>query len=254
MGCKPAEPEPKEEAVTPLVIQEEEEPSEEVVTQEEEEQEPSKKDILIAIDPGHQGAHVDMSALEPNAPGSSEMKAKATSGTTGRFTGIPEYQLNLDISLLLRDALTKQGYDVLLTREDNDTAISNMERAVLANESGADVSIRIHANGSESSEANGALVIVPSSQNPYVSSLHEPSRRLAESVLNAYCESTGFRNAGVQENDTMTGINWSSIPVMILEMGFMTNQQEDQGMADEEMRKSMVSGIVKGINQYYVYN
>ena len=49
-----------------------------------------KSDILISIDPGHQSERVDMSALEPNAPGSSEMKAKATGGTTGRFTGVPE--------------------------------------------------------------------------------------------------------------------------------------------------------------------
>ena len=39
---------------------------------------PEKKGILIAIDPGHQAPDVDMSAKEPNAPGSNVMKAKAT--------------------------------------------------------------------------------------------------------------------------------------------------------------------------------
>ena len=52
----------------------------------------------IAIDPGHQGYNVDMSAQEPMGPGSSEMKAKATTGTQGSFTGVPEYELNLNIS------------------------------------------------------------------------------------------------------------------------------------------------------------
>ncbi|MCP1101239.1 N-acetylmuramoyl-L-alanine amidase [Aequitasia blattaphilus] len=250
----------EEDSVSKLIIPEkkqqiEEQVEEPKVEEEDTEQdtEPVKKGILIAIDPGHQGAHVDMSALEPNAPGSSEMKAKATGGTMGRFTGIPEYQLNLDISLMLRDALIQQGYDVLLTREDNDTAISNMERATLANERGADISVRIHANGSENAEAMGALVLTPSAGNPYIPSLYEPSRRLGELVLNSYCEATGFSNKGIQENDTMTGINWSNIPVIILEMGFMTNQQDDQSMADESMRQKMVSGIVKGINQYYGY-
>ena len=56
----------------------------------------------VAIDPGHQGNWVDMSEMEPNAPGSSVMKRKATTGTQGSYTGIPEYQLNLDISLALR--------------------------------------------------------------------------------------------------------------------------------------------------------
>lgn len=72
-----------------------------------------------------------MSASEPNAPGSDIMKMKATGGTSGRFSGIPEYQLNLDIALAVRDQLTSLGYDVIMTREDNNTAISNAERASL---------------------------------------------------------------------------------------------------------------------------
>ena len=55
----------------------------------------------VAIDPGHQGPNVDMSALEPLGPGSTEMKAKASTGTQGAFTGLEEYQLNLDVSLKL---------------------------------------------------------------------------------------------------------------------------------------------------------
>lgn len=212
-----------------------------------------KKGILIALDPGHQSASVDMSASEPNAPGSDVMKMKATGGTSGRFTGIPEYQLNLDIALAVRDELTTQGYDVIMTREDNETAISNAERATLANEQGADISVRIHANGSEDSGANGALVLIGSGQNPYVGQLYNDSSRLAESVLNAYCDATGMQNLGIQTNDTMTGINWSQIPVIILEMGFMTNEQDDNNMADDAYRKKMVEGIVTGINSYYGY-
>lgn len=212
---------------------------------------PEKKDFMIAIDPGHQGWNVDMSAKEPNAPGSSVMKAKATSGTSGRFSGIPEFQLNLDISLMLRDALEEKGYDVIMAREDNETAISNSERAVLANEAGADISIRIHANGSESSSANGALALITSPDNIYAGHLHEESNLLAGCVLGAYCEATGFANLGIQQNDTMTGINWSEIPVMILEMGFMTNEHDDLKMADEAFREKMVAGIVTGIEKYY---
>ncbi len=213
--------------------------------------EPTKKGILIAIDPGHQGESVDMSALEPEAPGSDSMKRKATAGTCGRYTGIPEYQLNLDISLALRDALEEQGYDVLLTRENNETAISNAERAVLANDSGADILIRVHANGSEDASANGALVLVGSQSNDYVGHLYEQSYRLGESILNAYCDKTGMQNRGIVTNDHMTGINWSRIPVIILEMGFMTNEQDDRSMADAEYRQRMVEGIVEGINAYY---
>lgn len=216
-------------------------------------QEPEKKGILIALDPGHQAPSVDMSAKEPNAPGSSEMKTKATNGTQGRFTGIPEYELNLDIALMVRDALVAQGYDVILTRENNETAISNAERATLANEAGADVSVRIHANGSEDAGTTGALMLVGSGSNPYVGSLYDKSYQLADCILSKYCEFTGMANLGIQANDTMTGINWSQIPVVILEMGFMTNESDDRNMADDAYRQKMVEGIVNGINAYYGY-
>ena len=209
-----------------------------------------KKGILISIDPGHQGPQVDMSSQEPNAPGSNVMKTKATGGTSGRYSGLAEYELNLDISIQLREKLEEQGYDVIMTREDNDTPISNAERARMANEAGADIAIRIHANGSESSDANGALVLIGSAENPYVGSLYDQSFSLGQSVLDSYCESTGMQNLGVQTNDTMTGINWSEIPVIILEMGFMTNQQDDLNMADPDYQVKMVDGIADGINAY----
>ena len=210
-----------------------------------------REDILIAIDPGHQGPNVDMSASEPNGPGSSTMKMKATGGTTGRFTGTPEYQLNLDISLMLRDSLEALGYRTIMTREDNDTAISNMERAQLANDAGANIAIRIHANGSENSADNGALAMTCSKQNPYVKDLYTESTFLANAILSRYCNSTGMKNCGIVETDTMTGINWSEIPVMILEMGYMTNENDDKNMQDPEFRKKMVEGIVAGIEYYY---
>lgn len=59
------------------------------------------------------------------------MKAKASTGTSGSFSGLPEYQLNLNVSLLLKDILEQHGYQVVMTRTDNDTAISNKERAEL---------------------------------------------------------------------------------------------------------------------------
>ena len=61
------------------------------------EEQPQAKGKKIAIDPGHQGPNVDMSDLEPMGPGSQEMKAKASSGTQGRYTNVPEYELTFKI-------------------------------------------------------------------------------------------------------------------------------------------------------------
>ena len=205
----------------------------------------------VAIDPGHQGSWVDMSAQEPSAPGSSETKAKATTGTTGKFSGLNEYELNLQVSLLLRDELEERGYEVVMTREDHDTAISNKERAELAAAEGADILVRIHANGSEDTSVNGALAMVPSQSNPYVGYMYDECYELGEDILKAYCESTGIADDGVQYYDNMSGINWSTIPVTILEMGFMSNQNDDLLMADENFQPVMAEGIADGIDAYF---
>ena len=206
---------------------------------------------VVCLDPGHQSFTVDMSALEPNGPGSSEMKVRATTGTSGDYTGIGEYSLNLDIALALRDKMEERGYTVIMTREDNETAISNKERAELAAAKGAEIFLRIHANSESSHTQSGALTMGPSVSNPYVSQLFEESDRLSRCIINAYCEATGFANLGVLYSDTMTGINWSTIPVTILEMGFMSNEHDDRLMADAEFRDIMVDGILRGIDDYF---
>lgn len=205
----------------------------------------------VAIDPGHQGYHIDMSELEPVGPDSQEMKAKATQGTEGRFTGIPEYELNLTISKQLAEELQKRGYEVMLTRQDNDTAVSNRERALLAADFGADIYLRIHANGSENPDDSGALTMAPSAENPYIAHLHDKSYALGEAVINAYCQSCGLSNRGVMLADNMSGTNWSKVPVIILEMGFMTNQSDDTKMQNAEFQVQMVQGIANGIDQYF---
>ena len=115
--------------------------------------------FTVVIDPGHQGPSVDMSAQEPMAPGSSQTKARATSGTQGNYSQVPEYEVNLQVSLLLRQELENRGYKVIMTRTDNETAISNKERAELATREQADITVRIHANSDTDPSAAGALTM-----------------------------------------------------------------------------------------------
>lgn len=203
---------------------------------------------VVVIDPGHQ--RYGDSTPEPNGPGASVMKARVTGGTSGVATGVAEYILNLDISLKLKTELENRGYTVYMTRSSHDVNISNKERAQYATSVGADIAVRIHANGGAAS-VRGAETLVPSSGNPYVSHLAAASYSLGRNIINAYCAATGFGNRGVKANDTMTGINWSDVPVTIIELGFMSNPAEDQAMQDATMQNNMVQGIANGIDAYF---
>ena len=192
----------------------------------------------IAIDAGHQ-AHGN-SEQEPIGPGASQTKAKVASGTTGRTTGVTEYQLNLDVALKLRDELEARGYEVYMIRETNDVDISNAERAQLAAESGSDILIRIH------------LTMAPSTANPYLSQeMIAECQKLSQCIITAFCASTGANNQGVYQTDEMSGLNWCSIPATIVEMGYMTNQEEDTRMQTADYQQQMVTGIADGIDQYF---
>ena len=212
-------------------------------------EEPSANAFVVVIDPGHQ--RKGDSTPEPNGPESSTMKARVTGGPSGRTTGVMEYELTLAVSLKLRDELEARGYTVCMTRETHDVNISNMERAQYATSAGADVAVRIHANGVEDSTVSGALALTPSASNPYISHLAEDSQRLSQCILDAYCDATGMRNQGVVTSDTMTGINWSTVPVTILEMGYMTNPSDDTNMEDEAYQEKMIQGIADGIDGYF---
>ena len=205
----------------------------------------------VVIDAGHQKQA--MSATEPNAPGSNVMKAKVTAGTTGSFTHIPEHELNLAVALLLRDVLVERGYRVVMLRETADVGISNRERAELANQTVGQtdgILVRIHANGSDDSAVAGALTICQTAANPTAKCYRE-SRALSEAVLDAYCEKTQMKKRSIWETDTMTGINWCTVPSVILEMGFMTNKEEDETMATTAFRAAAAEGVAVGIDRYF---
>ncbi len=203
---------------------------------------------IIALDAGHQAK--GNSEKEPLGPGSTEMKAKVASGTTGVSTKVAEYILTLDIALALRDELETRGYTVLMIRETHDINLSNRERAELANE-GADIFVRLHANGSENQNVSGALTIYPSESNEFVGNISNECKKLAQAIIEEYCETTEAKNQGAIVMDNMSGINWCTIPVTIIEMGYMSNPKEDQKMQDPEYQKKMVQGIANGIDAYF---
>ena len=204
---------------------------------------------IIVIDAGHQTE--GSSALEPNGPGSEVMKAEITWGATGVSTGQTEYELNLRVALLLRDELIRRGYSVVMIRETNDVKISNMERAQIANKYQAAAYVRIHANSWTDPSKHGALTICQSSANPYCAHLYKESSLLSQCILSAFCEETGHLNLGVTETDTMTGTNWSEVPTTIVEMGFLSNPDEDRYMTYDIFHVDAAKGIANGLDAYF---
>ena len=209
--------------------------------------------IMVAIDASHQGADADLTEEEPVGPGSETMIKGFSEGISGTATGLEENELNLEVATKLKDILEERGYEVFMTREDADTQLSEVERAELVNASDAQILISLHANGGDDSSERGACAQAPSYENPYITDtdLVKKSNALGDIVLQAYCDKTGLTDKGLYNIDSRAQINWSKIPVIVLEMGFMSNTEDDTYMAEDTNQQKMAEGIADGIDLYF---
>lgn len=208
----------------------------------------SKKpsEIVIVIDPGH--ASRTSLEKEQQAPGSSIMKVKEPGGAQGINTKTPEYLVNMEVAVRLRSLLQEKGYTVIMTKTENKQMLGNIARAEVGNNANADLVIRIHADSSESSSANGASMLVPAN-NKYTGNIYNVSKKYGAVVLNNLIEDIGMKNRGVVARDDMTGFNWSKVPVILVEMGFQSNPFEDKLLASSSYQDKLAKSLSEGIHK-----
>ena len=203
----------------------------------------------VCIDAGHQ-AEADLSA-DPIGPGSSTTKYATAGGATSVYDGTPEYQINLEVELKLQQALEERGVTVVMTRTANDITIPNSRRAQIANEAGAALAIHLHCDGVDDSTSTGFSTLVPG-QNQWTEPICEESLRAGRAIQDAVCAQVGCADRGLVERTDLTGLNWSTVPALYVEMGFLSTPSEAQLLGTDEyqwqLAEAMADGIVIYIN------
>ena len=202
---------------------------------------------IVVIDPGHQ-AKADLS-LEPIGPGSTTMKERVKGGATGVATHIPEYKQALAISLKLRDVLQARGVRVIMIRTTDDVNVANSQRAIVGNHAGAALTIRIHCDSNGNATVHGISTLYPSG-NSWVRSIEAPSKRAATLVQAATVKATGATNRGLFPRSDMSGFNYSTVPTIIVECGFMSNAAEDRLLATPAYQDKLAAGLGAGVLEY----
>ena len=206
--------------------------------------------MVVGIDPGHcVTPETGKGHRELMSPHSDETKPLYTTGTSG--ANVTEEKLNLTVGLQLRDALETLGAEVVMTREVSEITISGIERCEIANEAEADVAVHIHADGNNDPSVHGVSVLVPAADLLGTPSILDESARLGELMVDAVATETGAKNRGTVPRSDMTAFNFSEVPSVLIEMGFMTNPEEDALLETPEYQAKIVTGMANSLLQWY---
>lgn len=183
------------------------------------------KKKIVVLDSGH-GNRSNLEK-EPIYPGAKELKIKDGGGAEGINSKTPEYVIANGITVKLNGLLENKRYTVIMTKTTPQESPGNIERAEVGNTNNADLVIRVHADSSENSNTSGASMLVPAPIG-YAKNISEISRKYGQVVLQSLIDEVGMKNRGVIERDDLTGFNWSKVPVILVETGFLSNPQEDK--------------------------
>jgi len=183
---------------------------------------------VVVIDPGHDArANSD---LEPIGPGSSDLKVKDGGGATGVVTGQREPVFNLAVALRLRTLLEWAGVQVVMTRTRTaGVSIGNVARARIANRA-----------------THGTHTLIPARRRGWTDDIYGASKRAGRIVQSSLVNRIGSVDRGLDERSDITGFNWSNVPAILVESGFLSNPAEDRLLASASYRRKIARGLCEG--------
>lgn len=201
--------------------------------------------VTVCIDPGHQRkTQIETVYRAPNSTQTVTTTYGMASGTqTGRLESI----VTLEVGILLRDMLLAEGATVIMTRETQETFVGMLERADIPNNAGADFVLRLHCN-SGTAGRQGIQVYCPSTSS-YAQAVAdtETYSAMAETILNAMKAATGQTRGNYTLNGNYVGNNWSKMPSFLIEMGYMSDAEEDRLLSSPVYQCFLAEGMVEGV-------
>ncbi len=176
------------------------------------------------------------------------------------YSGVKESNLNLIIARQVKDRLEKLGYKVLMPR-NADFFIDLIDRAIDANTKQPDIFVSIHHNAHPNAlAANGIETYYYQYYSEYPPQINgtmhldplriKQSRELAESIHRELIAQTNAVDRGVQRN-TFLVLRETSMPSVLLELGFMSNYNELRNLQAPSYQTKLVNGIVDGIHYHF---
>lgn len=202
---------------------------------------------LICLDPGHGTPPRIGAQVEPIGPGSKVMKIKDGGGASGEATIV------LRVARKTRTLLLQRGYRVAMTRTGPTFSYrtgGNIARAQFCNERHAALMLRIHADGSTSSESNGIATLYPVYRRGWTDDVYAKSLRAAKLVQRSLAAATGARDLGLKPRGDLTGFNWANVPAILVETGFVTNTAERARLESDAYELRLARGLAAGIARF----
>lgn len=203
--------------------------------------------VTVCVDPGHQRTtQIETVKL---MPGSEAMVTTRVGMAKGCETQRRESQLTLEIAMQLRNALMEEGASVAVLRDTQDTFVGMLERAEIPNSLNADFVLRLHCNSRSGSPDTQGIEIYCPLASPYAREVADKAeyREMGEALLAAMQQATGQVRGGVTLNNNYVGNNWSMMPSFLVEMGYMTNMEEDLKLSCPVYQQWLVQGMVEGV-------